>query len=106
MNQNFKNLHLKIKYDSDEANVLENFYIPVLQNSTSYKRIAGFFSSTSLAVAARGIVEFAKSLYTYHGIEILSTGGTAKLLADNGVPVIEVSDSTGFPEMMYGRVKT
>jgi len=53
-----------------------------------------------------GIVEFAKSLYTYHGIEILSTGGTAKLLADNGVPVIEVSDYTGFPEMMDGRVKT
>ena len=53
-----------------------------------------------------GIVEFAKSLYTYHGIEILSTGGTAKLLADNGIPVIEVSDYTGFPEMMDGRVKT
>ena len=53
-----------------------------------------------------GIVEFAKSLYTYHGIEILSTGGTAKLLAENGIPVIEVSDYTGFPEMMDGRVKT
>ncbi len=53
-----------------------------------------------------GIVEFAKSLHTYHGIEILSTGGTAKLLADNDVPVIEVSDYTGFPEMMDGRVKT
>ena len=53
-----------------------------------------------------GIVEFAKSLYTYHGIEIISTGGTAKLLAENGIPVIEVSDYTGFPEMMDGRVKT
>lgn len=53
-----------------------------------------------------GIVDFAKSLHTYHGIEILSTGGTAKLLADNGIPVIEVSDYTGFPEMMDGRVKT
>lgn len=53
-----------------------------------------------------GIVEFAKSLYTYHDIEILSTGGTAKLLAENGIPVIEVSDYTGFPEMMDGRVKT
>ncbi|SHA15050.1 IMP cyclohydrolase / Phosphoribosylaminoimidazolecarboxamide formyltransferase [Bathymodiolus thermophilus thioautotrophic gill symbiont] len=39
-------------------------------------------------------------------IEILSTGGTAKLLSDNKVPVIEVSDYTGFPEMMAGRVKT
>ena len=39
-------------------------------------------------------------------IEILSTGGTAKLLSDNNIPVIEVSDYTGFPEMMAGRVKT
>ena len=53
-----------------------------------------------------GIVEFAKSLHAYHDIEILSTGGTAKLLAENGIPVIEVSDYTGFPEMMDGRVKT
>ena len=52
-----------------------------------------------------GIVEFAKELATF-GVEILSTGGTAKLLADNGIAVIEVSDYTGFPEMMDGRVKT
>jgi len=39
-------------------------------------------------------------------VEILSTGGTAQLLADSGVPVIEVADFTGFPEMMAGRVKT
>ncbi|MEL0021588.1 MAG: bifunctional phosphoribosylaminoimidazolecarboxamide formyltransferase/IMP cyclohydrolase, partial [Rickettsiales bacterium] len=41
-----------------------------------------------------------------HGIEILSTGGTAKALRDAGVAVIEVADHTGFPEMMDGRVKT
>jgi phosphoribosylaminoimidazolecarboxamide formyltransferase/IMP cyclohydrolase len=52
-----------------------------------------------------GIVEFAQALHQ-RGIEILSTGGTAKLLADNHVPVIEVGDYTGFPEMMDGRVKT
>ncbi len=52
-----------------------------------------------------GIVEFARQLHQA-GVEILSTGGTASLLADNGVPVIEVSDYTGFPEMMAGRVKT
>ena len=52
-----------------------------------------------------GIVEFAQGL-NQAGVEILSTGGTAKLLADNGVPVVEVSDYTGFPEMMDGRVKT
>ncbi|PID46149.1 MAG: bifunctional phosphoribosylaminoimidazolecarboxamide formyltransferase/inosine monophosphate cyclohydrolase [Proteobacteria bacterium] len=52
-----------------------------------------------------GIVEFARQLQQ-RNIEILSTGGTAKLLASNNIPVIEVSDYTGFPEMMDGRVKT
>ncbi|MEO0369037.1 MAG: bifunctional phosphoribosylaminoimidazolecarboxamide formyltransferase/IMP cyclohydrolase, partial [Pseudomonadota bacterium] len=52
-----------------------------------------------------GIVEFAKTL-AQHDIEILSTGGTASLLESNGVPVIEVSEHTNFPEMMAGRVKT
>ncbi len=52
-----------------------------------------------------GIVEFAQAL-SQRGIELLSTGGTAKLLANAGLPVTEVSDYTGFPEMMDGRVKT
>lgn len=52
-----------------------------------------------------GIVDFAKKL-AQRGVDILSTGGTAKLLADAGVKVTEVSDYTGFPEMMSGRVKT
>ncbi len=52
-----------------------------------------------------GIVEFAKKLAD-KGIEILSTGGTAKVLQEGGVNVVEVSDYTGFPEMMDGRVKT
>ncbi|KPD03728.1 bifunctional phosphoribosylaminoimidazolecarboxamide formyltransferase/IMP cyclohydrolase [Moellerella wisconsensis] len=52
-----------------------------------------------------GIVEFAKALSS-RGVELLSTGGTAKLLANSGLPVTEVSDYTGFPEMMDGRVKT
>lgn len=52
-----------------------------------------------------GIVEFASAL-RHLGVEILSTGGTARLLAEHGVEVIEVSDHTGFPEMMDGRVKT
>ena len=52
-----------------------------------------------------GIADFAQALHA-QGVEILSTGGTAKLLADKGIPVIEVSDYTGFPEMMAGRVKT
>ncbi len=52
-----------------------------------------------------GIVDFARSLHQQN-IEILSTGGTAKMLAEEGIPVIEVGDYTGFPEMMDGRVKT
>ncbi|MBL1277096.1 MAG: bifunctional phosphoribosylaminoimidazolecarboxamide formyltransferase/IMP cyclohydrolase [Ectothiorhodospiraceae bacterium] len=52
-----------------------------------------------------GILDFARDL-SGHGVEILSTGGTAKLLADNDIEVVEVSDYTGFPEMMDGRVKT
>ncbi len=52
-----------------------------------------------------GIVDFARKLHGM-GVEILSTGGTARLLGDNGIPVTEVSDYTGFPEMMDGRVKT
>jgi len=52
-----------------------------------------------------GILEFAKELNKL-GVEILSTGGTAKLFRENNIPVKEVSDYTGFPEMLDGRVKT
>lgn len=52
-----------------------------------------------------GIIDFAKKLSSL-GIAILSTGGTAKLFRDNQIAVIEVSDYTGFPEMLDGRVKT
>lgn len=52
-----------------------------------------------------GVVPFAKGLAEM-GVEILSTGGTAKLLREQGVPVKEISEYTGFPEMMDGRVKT
>ena len=52
-----------------------------------------------------GVLDFARALSAM-GVNILSTGGTAKLLADNGVKVTEVADYTGFPEMLDGRVKT
>lgn len=52
-----------------------------------------------------GIAEFARAL-SERGVEILSTGGTARLLAEAGIPVTEVSKHTGFPEIMDGRVKT
>src|SRR4051812_21881847 len=54
----------------------------------------------------RGLVEFATALVQQHGYRLLSTGGTAKLLADAKLPVTEVSQHTGFPEIMEGRVKT
>ena len=52
-----------------------------------------------------GIVDFARSLEGL-GIEILSTGGTARTIRDGGVKVLDISEYTGFPEMMDGRVKT
>ncbi len=52
-----------------------------------------------------GLVDFARALAAT-GVEILSTGGSAKALRDAGIPVVEVSDHTGFPEILDGRVKT
>ena len=52
-----------------------------------------------------GLAEFAKKLAA-HGVELISTGGTAKLLRDSGIAVKDISDLTGFPEMLDGRVKT
>ena len=52
-----------------------------------------------------GVLDFARALHA-QGVRLLSTGGTAKLLADAGLPVTEVAELTGFPEMLDGRVKT
>ncbi|HVS53425.1 MAG TPA: bifunctional phosphoribosylaminoimidazolecarboxamide formyltransferase/IMP cyclohydrolase [Opitutaceae bacterium] len=54
----------------------------------------------------RGLADFATALVRTHGYTLLSTGGTAKLLAEKGLPVTEVSQHTGSPEIMEGRVKT
>src|SRR6185436_5863062 len=53
-----------------------------------------------------GLAEFAKALHHEFGVELISTGGTAKFLRDAGLPVTDVSQVTGFPEMMDGRIKT
>ncbi|MGI6591003.1 MAG: bifunctional phosphoribosylaminoimidazolecarboxamide formyltransferase/IMP cyclohydrolase [Eggerthellaceae bacterium] len=53
-----------------------------------------------------GVAEFAKALSEEFGATIISTGGTAKVIADAGVPVVPIDEVTGFPEMMDGRVKT
>lgn len=52
-----------------------------------------------------GLVSFAQGLVR-HGVRLLSTGGTARVLKEAGIPLREVSDYTGFPEMLDGRVKT
>jgi phosphoribosylaminoimidazolecarboxamide formyltransferase/IMP cyclohydrolase len=54
----------------------------------------------------RGLADFATALVRQHGYTLLSTGGTARLLAEAGLPVTEVGAHTGFPEIMEGRVKT
>ncbi|MEC9350076.1 MAG: bifunctional phosphoribosylaminoimidazolecarboxamide formyltransferase/IMP cyclohydrolase, partial [Planctomycetota bacterium] len=52
-----------------------------------------------------GIIDFARGLKEF-GVEILSTGGTARSLAEAGIEIVEVDNFTGFPEMLDGRVKT
>src|ERR1700732_4103188 len=52
-----------------------------------------------------GLVDFARKLAAF-GVELVSTGGTAKLLGDSGIAVKDISELTGFPEMLDGRVKT
>jgi phosphoribosylaminoimidazolecarboxamide formyltransferase/IMP cyclohydrolase len=59
-----------------------------------------------VSVTKRELSRLRKKLVTRHGFRILSTGGTAKALAEAGIEVVEVGDYTGFPEMMDGRVKT
>ncbi|QWT17985.1 bifunctional phosphoribosylaminoimidazolecarboxamide formyltransferase/IMP cyclohydrolase [Collinsella sp. zg1085] len=53
-----------------------------------------------------GIVDFAQTLHHEFGVELISTGGTAHVLVDAGIPVVSIENVTGFPEMMDGRVKT
>ena len=57
-NMNYRNLNIKSCYESGVDDIIEDFYVPVLGASVRYDRIAGFFSSTSLAVAARGVANF------------------------------------------------
>src|SRR5256714_10822813 len=53
-----------------------------------------------------GLVEFARELVTKYGVELIATGGTRKALADAGLPVKDIAELTGFPEILDGRVKT
>lgn len=87
-------LEIKFKYDSDEDDLINEFYVPVLSNSSKYYRMSGFFSSTSLAISARGIGEF------------ISHGGKMKLicsamLSEEDKKIIEESHET--PEKFIER---
>src|SRR5688572_32682358 len=53
-----------------------------------------------------GLVDFARELVTKYGVELIATGGTKKTLSDAGLPVRDISELTGFPEILDGRVKT
>src|SRR6266478_8505673 len=53
-----------------------------------------------------GLVDFARELVSKYGVELIATGGTRKALADAGLPVRDISELTGFPEILDGRVKT
>lgn len=58
---NYKNISIKSSYETGEDDLLESFYIPVLENAIQYDRIAGFFSSSSLAIASKGLVGLIKN---------------------------------------------
>src|SRR5574337_1225586 len=65
-----------------------------------------FMTTALISVSDKtGVLEFAQALHAL-GVRLLSTGGTARLLQDAGLPVTEVAEHTGFPEMLDGRVKT
>src|SRR5262245_48211309 len=81
---------------------LARFHDNVPPMTNNLRRIARALISVS---DKAGLIEFARALAT-HGVELISTGGTRKALADAGLAVRDVSEVTGFPEMLDGRVKT
>lgn len=97
----FKELELKAFYDSDLDDLLEGFYIPVMSEARMYHRLAGFFSSTALAIAARGISKFiqnggkmelvASANLSDQDVEAIRAGkaNPGKVIADAGIREIE-----------------
>ncbi len=80
-------------------NPLDRRYDTPMSHPTIKRALISVYDKT-------GVVDFARALHREFGIEIISTGGTAKLLKENDIPVTLVEEVTGFPEMMNGRVKT
>ena len=113
----FRSFALKITlpFPSVES-IFPNYYTASVESGLRHNKLktSKMNSETNLKPIKRalisvsnktGVIEFVKALRLF-GIEIISTGGTAKSLRDAGVEVRDVSDVTGFPEMMDGRVKT
>lgn len=80
-------------------------WIPCGDNARQHTKFMSIARALISVSDKSGLKELAEGLHR-HGVEILSTGGTAKFIADLDIPVIEVSDFTGFPELFDGRVKT
>jgi len=86
--------------------MLESSVCPAYGRRLTYTNPMARIERAILSVTDKtGLVDFARRLAGL-GVELVSTGGTAKLLRDSGIPVRDISDLTGFPEMLDGRVKT
>ncbi|CDL82960.1 bifunctional phosphoribosylaminoimidazolecarboxamide formyltransferase/IMP cyclohydrolase [Xenorhabdus szentirmaii] len=102
----FEMLLQKLFFSSQWAVFLNNtFLFYEIQGITPMQQLRPIRRALLSVSDKAGVVEFAKALSS-RGVELLSTGGTARLLSEAGLNVTEVSDHTGFPEMMDGRVKT
>jgi len=99
---------LKLKVQKLEQDCFLEFLksiTKIKKNTTMNKNITQVKRALISVFKKEGIVEFARGLDDL-GVEILSTGGTAKIIRESGIPVIDVSDFIGSSEMMHGRVKT
>ena len=85
-----RDIEIKPVYYSDEDNLLQDFYIPVLSEAVRYDRIAGYFSSNSLAIAAKGIANF------------INAGGTIRLIAN---VVLSTEDQEAIKEAILNKEK-
>lgn len=90
MQKTLKNLKMSIAYDSDRDDILNDFYIPALAVSSNYKRIAGYFSSSSFALAARGLAKF------------IINGGHMQLIINH---VLQIEDKNVLEEVVRNSTK-
>ena len=90
MQKTLKNLTMSIAYDSDKDDILNDFYIPALALSSNYKRIAGYFSSSAFALAARGLAKF------------ITNGGHMQLIINH---ILQIEDKNALEEIAQNPTK-